>query len=859
MVKNLIRALRPILSVDLTAPETDSLTGTDSTNSNNSVTAEGTQELYVLVNANGNATVKFSDSAIAASDGDTDDVLWRVLQGNTTIGSGTFSSGATITLNPATQGTEFIAEAGVDMSGNDKLEEPEVTETIRIHLTHFGGITAFRTDGKFGQAVTRAIQQTNDPTKYVVLVNDNFDQTLDQSQADNALPTAPIQNDQMQLDQNGNPLDPDFGHITLHQLPQGFIGGTVTLLLSDPSAVKLFDKNGQALTSGDLTLNLSNPSGYLAGLLSGDVDIWFEGMHTSPDFSFTISYNEPAVSQYSQDVVHLLIADWQFVGSDGNRLTNDVSTVSEETLTDEANGNLDSPTIPNEDKFKVLLDGLPSTALQSLQFNSISGPTDSFLDTFSGTSSSTSSNNFTVMYGVPDGLSQFSTSQRSSILSALGVNAIAANTVRVIAQLANDVLQQEIKADPMRVTFVSGEDPTDGTIETRRSIDNNEPFYMKGYMLELEVNNKVGTQVQWSFQKIGHGNQDFGAFYDGHDWVDYADNHKLNAKPTDGLVNWRSDFDANGDINDEYSITAKYTKPDGTPGFSTLHLKSRLLDPNDPNASAKYHTDADMAQRALIQDFGLDKGRLSSYRIGQYDKGSQNGWYVSSRQMNVRQWSAIADEVSNFRHFALNKAFDPTLLLDTVTGIWNEFSKILAAPLPNKVDQNNAQFGNWITQALTASGLTAPNGASVTSEQILRALITHESGGTHSYDLQAPLAANYIQVGTQNNGAGANLHQLTDWGLGFAKVQPYNDNGLNLYDPYQNILRGAQMFAAALANQGINEVGDNRIWMAYYYYNSGHIENGSIDGAGGARAVNRFGAADHADAFFSALGLQPPQ
>jgi hypothetical protein len=147
-----------------------------------------------------------------------------------------------------------------------------------------------------------------------------------------------------------------------------------------------------------------------------------------------------------------------------------------------------------------------------------------------------------------------------------------------------------------------------------------------------------------------------------------------------------------------------------------------------------------------------------------------------TRAESVR--AAIADEVENFRNFALGKGKDARLRLDTLQGIWSEFDKIASAPSPNPVDATVAQFGNWITQAVTASGLAQPSGATRNADQILRGLIKHESkskaspNGTHAYMPTAPLAFSSVQVGTQTNGAGANLHQLTDWGLGFAKVQP---------------------------------------------------------------------------------------
>jgi len=135
------------------------------------------------------------------------------------------------------------------------------TPTVNLSLT------AYRTGDNFGTAVSQSLQQGGDPANYVILTNNNFDEHPDLSQADYADGTALIG------------ADHDLAKITLDQLPAGVHSGTVSLSLSDPTGARFFKEDGTELTT--LTLDLSNPTGYLAGLLSGNVNVWVEGLHES--------------------------------------------------------------------------------------------------------------------------------------------------------------------------------------------------------------------------------------------------------------------------------------------------------------------------------------------------------------------------------------------------------------------------------------------------------------------------------------------------------------------------------------------------------------------------------------------------
>ena len=85
----------------------------------------------------------------------------------------------------------------------------------------------------------------------------------------------------------------NFAHITLKQVQVqpglSLTGTSVTLTPSSTASARLFDKNGNLLTN--LTATQGDGS-YLAGLFSGNVDIYVEGLQADSDFSITYSYTD---------------------------------------------------------------------------------------------------------------------------------------------------------------------------------------------------------------------------------------------------------------------------------------------------------------------------------------------------------------------------------------------------------------------------------------------------------------------------------------------------------------------------------------------------------------------------------------
>src|SRR5580700_838365 len=119
------------------------------------------------------------------------------------------------------------------------------------------------------EVVTNKTQQSGDPTQYVVQVD-----PLAASGQD----TVPIQDGQPILESNSaTPVDPDLAELILKKLPDHF-SGTDTIELSDESDVRLYDSSGSLIPASDFTLNTADTSANseLAGLISGDVEIWLQ-------------------------------------------------------------------------------------------------------------------------------------------------------------------------------------------------------------------------------------------------------------------------------------------------------------------------------------------------------------------------------------------------------------------------------------------------------------------------------------------------------------------------------------------------------------------------------------------------------
>jgi hypothetical protein len=300
------------------------------------------------------------------------------------------STDATVTLSysgTAANGSDYTLSAGptLDFAPNQAAQIIALTPLIHTpttfdptataQLTGFSGVTAslkiltpvdrqltaYRTGDNFGTAVSDAVKQGGDPLDYIILVDDDYEQDPDQVQTDIEYNTSLIEQDQ--------PIDltdHDLAKITLHQLTNVPSEGTIQVMLSDSSAVRLYKDDGTPLN--DTSLDLTNPSGDLAGLTSGDVNVWVEGLHTDTNFALGLNYVAADGKVTNADMVHMTIADFTFQDLNGN-VVRSMNSEPEQILIDALNGMPGS--MPGDDlKFVFNIDGLPSSAVSEVDIES---------------------------------------------------------------------------------------------------------------------------------------------------------------------------------------------------------------------------------------------------------------------------------------------------------------------------------------------------------------------------------------------------------------------------------------------------------------------------------------------------------
>ena len=272
-------------------------------------------------------------------------------------------------------------------SGITRIEIVDVTDPAGLLYDDFRFmvapdlLTAHRTGDNLGEVVSDQVKQSGDPSQYTVLVDDYYVQS-------DGTPALASQTAEIPDSGQG---DSDLAQMTLNQLPAGTTDGSVQIVLSDPSAVRLFQSDGSLMYdedttgAGPLTLDLSSPSGYLAGLQSGNVNVWLEAVHPSKDFSFTVLYKDSQGNVVNSDTIHMTLADWTFRNYDGLQLAA-IDPIWEPpflaTLEQEVEagiqGGIDEE--PQSSTFKNQVVGLPDSANAQVQVASVDDPSDSYLD-----------------------------------------------------------------------------------------------------------------------------------------------------------------------------------------------------------------------------------------------------------------------------------------------------------------------------------------------------------------------------------------------------------------------------------------------------------------------------------------------
>jgi HEAT repeats len=295
-------------------------------------------------------------------------------------------------------------------------------------------LVAHRSDNNQGEAVTDQVKDSGDPSQYTILVDDYYV---------NSDGTPALDSDTAEIPDDSGDGDSDLARITLNQLPSGMTDGYVQIVLSDPTAVRLFESGRSLLyeddTTGDapLTLDLSDPSGYLAGLQSGNVNVWLEGGHANTDFSFTVLYEDSQGDVTDSDSVHMTLADWNVQNNVGEFL-NGVQPILEQELLDDLQSDTSDASSPVSENveasfYKNVIFGLPEDLQVQLQVTSEDGSL-SYVDNLIDLPNEAVSSDFQAIYSTDDDygddpLSLLTSSQQAALLSLLSVNLLPGPTV----------------------------------------------------------------------------------------------------------------------------------------------------------------------------------------------------------------------------------------------------------------------------------------------------------------------------------------------------------------------------------------------------------------------------------------------
>src|SRR5262249_39096293 len=112
-------------------------------------------------------------------------------------------------------------------------------------------IVPHRNGLNFGQPLDRTTQQLGDPTKFFILVNDDVEGNVQNGTPDNTNPTAAVPG------VSGTAVDDDLVKVVLKKVPSSWTSGSLEIVLSNPSSVRLFKSDGTPLAN--TTLSLSSP------------------------------------------------------------------------------------------------------------------------------------------------------------------------------------------------------------------------------------------------------------------------------------------------------------------------------------------------------------------------------------------------------------------------------------------------------------------------------------------------------------------------------------------------------------------------------------------------------------------------
>ena len=99
--------------------------------------------------------------------------------------------------------------------------------------------------------------------------------------------------------------DNDIVKITLKQPCSGIKSGVMTLSVTPSDALHVFKSSGTALLK-NFSVNFASPSGDLAALATGDVDLYVEGIKPHLDVCIKVTFSDPGGTEICSDEAHLV-------------------------------------------------------------------------------------------------------------------------------------------------------------------------------------------------------------------------------------------------------------------------------------------------------------------------------------------------------------------------------------------------------------------------------------------------------------------------------------------------------------------------------------------------------------------------
>ena len=210
-------------------------------------------------------------------------------------------------------------------------------------------------------------------------------------------------------------------------------------------------------------MDLSNPTGYLAGLETGDVNVWVQGVSPDSNFTFAVVYTDPSGQQTARNEIHMDLAQWNFVGANG-QLMESATSLPANLLLDAAQAS-DPSLVGDSAEFKVEVDGLPSSAVQTLTIASVD-TSDQYNSDILADPAKTVTSRFGVMYHFDDS-TMLTESGKALIRQNLGLDAVHNEGVAATTRTAGDKDTRRLGSDPhFRIDPVQNDITPDSPINT---------------------------------------------------------------------------------------------------------------------------------------------------------------------------------------------------------------------------------------------------------------------------------------------------------------------------------------------------------------------------------------------------------